>query len=97
MALSHMAIRQARAPDEDHTLGDIDGLSMAVTPQSSRSWHFRYRWVGKQKRMSLGHLSGNRLARGASYVIRRALLVKDINPKIDRKYKRQAVRLAAPN
>ncbi|GKW21437.1 hypothetical protein PEC302107_31660 [Pectobacterium araliae] len=31
MALSDMAVRQARATGKAYTLGDIDGLSLAVT------------------------------------------------------------------
>lgn len=54
MALSDMAVRQARATGKAYTLGDIDGLSLALTDMGGRSWHFRYSWAGKQKRMSLG-------------------------------------------
>ncbi len=54
MALSDMAFRQAKATGKPYTLGDIDGLSLGVSDQGGRSWHFRYVWVGKPKRMSLG-------------------------------------------
>lgn len=53
MALSYAAVRQATSTGKDYTLGDIDGLSLAVTASGGRSWHFRYCWNGKQKRMSL--------------------------------------------
>ncbi|HCM5829491.1 integrase arm-type DNA-binding domain-containing protein [Klebsiella pneumoniae] len=95
MALSDMAVRQAKATGKAYTLGDIDGLSLAVSVLGSRSWHFRYCWAGKQKRMSLGtypevSLREARVLRDQA----RALLVKGVNPKLDRKQKRQAVRLA---
>ncbi|MFW7348463.1 MAG: tyrosine-type recombinase/integrase [Pigmentiphaga sp.] len=95
MALSEMAARQAKATGKPYTLGDIDGLSLAVSEQGGRSWHFRYVWAGKQKRMSLGTypevtLREARTLRDEA----RALLAKGINPKVDRKRKRQAVRLA---
>lgn len=95
MALSDMAVRQAKATGKNYTLGDIDGLSLAVTAQGGRSWHFRFCWAGKQKRMSLGTYPeiGLREARGLRDQAR-ALLAKGINPKVDRKHKRQAVRLA---
>ncbi|ABI58299.1 tyrosine-type recombinase/integrase [Nitrosomonas eutropha] len=95
MALSDMAVRQARATGKNYTLGDIDGLSLAVTAQGGRSWHFRYCWADKQKRMSLGTYPeiGLREARALRDQAR-ALLAKGINPKVDRKHKRQAVRLA---
>lgn len=96
MALSEMAARQAKATGKAYTLGDIDGLSLAVTAQGGRTWHFRYCWAGKQKRMSLGIYPeiGLREARELRDKAR-ALLAKGINPKLDRKHKRQAVRLAA--
>lgn len=95
MALSDMAVRQAKAVGKAYTLGDLDGLSLAVSAQGGRTWHFRYCWVGKQKRMSLGTypevgLRDARILRDQA----RALLAKGINPKADRKLKRQAVRLA---
>ncbi|TFY95196.1 DUF4102 domain-containing protein [Pseudomonas nabeulensis] len=95
MALSEMAARKAKATGKAYTLGDIDGLSLAVTAQGGRTWHFRYCWAGKQKRMSLGTYPevGLREARELRDQAR-ALLAKGINPKLDRKHKRQAVRLA---
>lgn len=90
-----MAVRQAKATGKHYPLGDIDGLSLAVTDHGGRSWHFRYCWAGKQKRMSLGTypevtLRDARALRDQA----RALLAKGINPKLDRKQKRKAVRLA---
>lgn len=54
MALSDLAVRQAKATGKAYTLTDLDGLSLAVTAAGGRTWHFRYYWAGKQKRMSLG-------------------------------------------
>lgn len=98
MALSDLAVRQAKTTGKDYTLPDIDGLSLAVSPIGGKSWHFRYYWAGKQKRMSLGTYPevGLRDARSLRDEAR-ALIAKNINPKIHRKQKRQAVRLAAEN
>lgn len=95
MALSEMAARKAKATGKAYTLGDSDGLSLAVSDQGGRTWHFRYCWAGKQKRMSLGTYPeiGLREARELRDQAR-ALLAKGINPKLDRKYKRQAVQFA---
>ncbi|WP_281686598.1 integrase arm-type DNA-binding domain-containing protein [Pseudomonas citronellolis] len=95
MALSDATVRQTRATGKAYTLGDIDGLSLSVTAQGGRSWHFRYCWAGKQKRMSLGtypevSLREARTLRDQA----RALLAKGVNPKVDRKHKRRAVQLA---
>jgi hypothetical protein len=86
------------ATGQAYTLGDADGLSLALTPQGGKSWHFRYYWQGAQKRMSLGiypetSLREARQARDEA----RALLAKGVNPHTDRKQKRQAVRMAGEN
>lgn len=92
MALSDAAVRQAKATGKDYTLGDIDGLSLAVTASGGRSWHFRYCWAGKQKRMSLGTYPEVGLRDEA-----RALLAKGINPRVHRKHTRHVVRQADQN
>lgn len=54
MALTDVAVRQARPTGKDYTLPDFDGLSLAISAKGGKSWHFRYYWAAKQKRMSLG-------------------------------------------
>ena len=44
MALSDLAVRQAKATGKAYTLPDLDGLSLAVTAAGGRTWHFRYYW-----------------------------------------------------
>jgi hypothetical protein len=95
MALTDTAVRQAKATGKAYTLGDIDGLSLAISQRGGKSWHFRYYWGGVQKRMSLGtypevSLREARQARDEA----RALLAKGTNPHTHRKQKRQAVRMA---
>ncbi|MFZ4823996.1 MULTISPECIES: tyrosine-type recombinase/integrase [Pseudomonas] len=96
MALTDLAVRQARTTGKDYTLADFDGLSLAISATGGKSWHFRYYWVAQQKRMSLGtypevSLREARTLRDEA----RALLAKGINPKIDRKQKFRAACLAA--
>ena len=96
MALTDTAVRQAKATGKAYTLGDRDGLSLAVSPQGGKSWHFRYYWGDRQKRMSLGtypevSLREARQARDDA----RALLAQGTNPHAHRKQKRQAVLLAS--
>jgi integrase len=95
MALTDTAVRQAKATGKAYTMGDLDGLSLAVSPQGGKSWHFRYYWQGRQKRMSLGtypevSLREARKARDEA----RALLARGANPHTHRKQQRQAARLA---
>lgn len=98
MALTDVAVRQARPTGKDYTLPDFDGLSLAVSATGGRSWHFRYYWAAKQKRMSLGTYPAVSLREARALRDEtRALLAKGINPKIDRKQKLRAVRLATEN
>ncbi|MGR0064268.1 tyrosine-type recombinase/integrase [Bordetella bronchiseptica] len=98
MGLTDFAIRQAKATDRPYTLGDSDGLSLVISAQGRKSWHFRYYWQATQKRMSLGTYPEVTL-REARYLRdqARALLSKGINPRLDRKRKQQAVHLAQEN
>ena len=96
MALSDLTVRQAKAADKTYSLPDTDGLGLVVAPTGGKSWHLRYYWLGKQKRISLGNYPeiGLREARTLRDEAR-ALLAKGINPHTDRKQKRHAVKLAA--
>jgi len=47
------AIRQAKATGRP-TLGDSDGLSLAISAQGRKSWHFRYYRQATQEHISLG-------------------------------------------
>ncbi|MBF8767897.1 IS66 family transposase [Pseudomonas putida] len=98
MALSDLIIRQAKATGKTYTLPDTDGLGLVVSPVGGKSWHLRYYWLGKQKRISLGgypevSLREARALRDEA----RALLAKGINPHTGRKQKRRAARLASEN
>ncbi len=96
MALSDLIIRQAKAAGKPYNLPDTDGLGLVVSPAGGKSWHLRYYWLGKQKRISLGNYPeiGLREARTLRDEAR-ALLAKGINPHIDRKQKRHAIQLAS--
>ena len=95
MALSDLAVRNAKATGKAYTLADIDGLSLRVSPQGGRSWHFRYYWASKQKRMSFGTYPEVALREARSLRDEaRTLLAKGVNPRADRKQKRATVRLA---
>ena len=98
MALSDVAVRQAKATGTDYTLPDFDGLSLAVSAAGTKTWHFRYTWLGRQKRMSLGvypeiSLREARTRRDEA----RALVAKDINPQRQRTRDRQLATQAEQN
>ncbi|WP_438839185.1 integrase arm-type DNA-binding domain-containing protein [Brenneria tiliae] len=57
MARSDTAVRRAKITGKAYTLPDDSGLSLAVSPKGGKTWHFRYYWGGKQKRISLNSCS----------------------------------------
>ncbi|MGY2258098.1 tyrosine-type recombinase/integrase [Pseudomonas sp. SDO55104_S430] len=54
MALTDTAAKQAKPKEKAYTLPDALGLSLYVAASGVKSWHFRYTWLGKQARISLG-------------------------------------------
>ncbi|WP_433915263.1 tyrosine-type recombinase/integrase [Pectobacterium actinidiae] len=54
MALTDAVTRQARTTGKAYTLNDSDGLSLFVTANGAKKWHFRFSLQGKQQRISLG-------------------------------------------
>lgn len=98
MVLTDTSVRQAKPTGKDYTLPDFGGLSLAVSAKGSKSWHFRYYWLDKQKRMSLGtypevSLREARVLKDEA----RALLASGVNPKSHRKQKRCEARSANEN
>jgi integrase len=95
MVLSDMAVRRAKATGEAYDLYDTLGLYLAVTAKGGKSWHFRYYWHTKRKKMSFGtYPEVSLLEARALRDQARALVVKGINPRVHRKQKRAAAKLA---
>lgn len=95
MPLTDVEVRQARTTGKAYILGDGRGLALAVTANGGKSWHFRYQWLGKRRRMSLGTypeigLKEARTLREAA----RALVTKGVNPQQHRERERLVRRLA---
>ena len=96
MPLTDTAVRQAKPADKDFTLTDGSGLSLFVATNGTKSWHFRFSWLGKQPRMSLGtypeiSLKDARELRDKA----RGLVAKGIDPRAKRREeKHQASALA---
>ena len=92
MALTDTAVRQAKPSGKNYTLKDADGLALFVGPKGAKHWHFRFYWLGKQARISLGgdpaiSLKDARKARDQA----RALVAQGVDPRS----RRREARLAA--
>src|SRR5574338_651187 len=96
--LTDMTVRQAKATGKPYTIADFDGLSLFVAANAAKTWHFRYTWVGRRVRISLGcypelSLREARELRDEA----RSLVARGINPRTEHKQKRQAIKLAGEN
>lgn len=54
MKLTDAAVKNAPAKDKQYTLYDEKGLFLIVMPNGSKLWRWKYRFEGKEKRLSLG-------------------------------------------
>jgi len=54
MALSDLAIKKATPREKLYKLTDSEGLQLHVSPQGGKLWRYAYRYLGKQKLLSLG-------------------------------------------
>lgn len=54
MALTAVAIKNAKGLDKAYKLTDGDGLFLYVTPSGGRYWRMNYRHLGKQKTLAFG-------------------------------------------
>lgn len=54
MPLTDTAVCQAKATGKNYTLKDTAGLALFVGAKGAKQWHFRFYWLGKQARISMG-------------------------------------------
>ena len=54
MALTDVAIRQAKAIAKQYKLADGSGLYLLITPAGGKLWRLKYRLAGKEKLMAFG-------------------------------------------
>ena len=93
-----MTVRQAKATGKPYTIADFDGLPLFVAADGAKTWHFRCIWVGWRVRISLScypelSLREARELRDEA----RSLVARGINPRTERKQKRQPIKLAGEN
>lgn len=92
--LSDLACRKAQPAERDRKLHDGQGLYLFVTTKGAKSWRWRYRFAGKERKLVFGlypevSLAQARQMRAAA----RAELAQGLDPGIERK-KRRAIAIA---
>ncbi|MDR1076076.1 MAG: integrase arm-type DNA-binding domain-containing protein, partial [Xanthomonadaceae bacterium] len=91
MPLTNITIRKAKPIDKTQRLFDGGGMYLEISPAGGKWWRLKYRFDGKEKRLSLGtypdtSLSDARAARDDA----RKLLVSGIDPSAHRKASKAA-------
>lgn len=86
MALTNVEIRSAKPTEKNYRLFDERGLYLEIAPSGGKWWRLKYRFSGKEKRLSLGVFPdiGLKDARERCNQIRK-LLAEGIDPSEHRK------------
>ena len=92
--MTDVACRKAEAKDKPYKLADAHGLHLYVTPNGYKSWRWKYRFAGKEKRLVFGAYPGIKLVEARSMREAAARQLRDgIDPSIE-KQQRTAANLA---
>ena len=98
MPLTDTAVRQAKTKEKDYSLTDADGLSLFVSAKSTKSWHFRFSWHGKQPRISLGTYPEVSLAEARKRRDQaRTLVATGVDPRSERRQAQHAAGASVSN
>ena len=97
MSLTDSAIRNAKPADKAKRMFDGGGLYLEVAPSGGKWWRLKYRFGGKEKRLSLGvypdvTLKDARQRRDEA----RKLLANQVDPSEHRKAEKAASRSVIP-
>ncbi len=86
MPLSDTAIRKAKPADKPVRLFDGGGLYLEIAPSGGKWWRLKYRFLGKEKRLSMGTYPDTGLADArAKRDEARKMLATGIDPGANRK------------
>ena len=98
MALTDLAIKQAKPQDKIYYLKDGGSLFLEVTPAGGKNWRFRYRFNGKAGVLSPGKYPAVSLAEARERAAEaRRLLAEGINPGEAKKEAKLAAQAASAN
>lgn len=98
MALTDIAIRTAKAKEKTYKIADSGGLYIEIAPSGGKWWRYKYRYEGKENRISLGTYPDISLAKARErHMEARRLLADGIDPSENRKSSKIAAKLNAEN
>jgi integrase len=91
--LTDTAIKRAAAGGQDYKLADAGGLFLLVTKAGGKLWRWKYRFKGKEKKMSFGQYPEVTLAEvRVLHAAARRLLVSGVDPMSQRGAEKRAIR-----
>ncbi|OVE50612.1 tyrosine-type recombinase/integrase [Chromobacterium violaceum] len=98
MALTDLAIRQAKPQDKPYQLADGESLYLEVSPSGGKLWRFRFRFQGKAGILALGKYPAVGLsdARQKAHEAR-VQLAQGINPSQAKKEAKVVAQIASTN
>lgn len=93
MSLRDIQVRNAKPKAKPYKLFDGGGLYLEVTPSGGKAWRYKYRFAGKERRLSFGLYPDVTLAdaRERHAAARKALSAGQDPGEIKRESKRQAI------
>lgn len=96
--LTDLTCRKAKAKDAAYQLHDSGGLFLYVTKAGFRSWRFKYRFHGKEKRLTFGGYPEVSLPKARELRDQAREKVREgIDPGVDRKQRAAEAALQAEN
>lgn len=91
MPLTDASIRKAKPKEKPYKLTDGGGLYVEVAPSGGRWWRYKYRILGKEKRLSLGTYPDVGLADARErHAAARKLVAQGIDPSAHRRAEKAA-------
>ena len=98
MPLNALTVQSAKPKDKSYKLSDGRGLYLEISPSGGKWWRYKYRFDGKEKRISLGTYPDISLAKARdNHITARKLLAEGIDPSEDRKSKKAIKKINAEN
>ena len=86
MALTDLAIKGAKPREKSYKLSDSGGLYIEISPAGGKWWRYKYRFNGKESRLSLGTYPDVGLKEARElHAIERKKLASGIDPSESRK------------
>lgn len=98
MALTDIAIKTAKPQDKAYKLFDGGGLYLEIAPSGGKWWRYKYRFGGKEQRLSLGTYPDVGLKEARTrHAAERQKIADGINPAETRKAEKLTSKISAAN